>query len=306
MTDRRYRWSHVESALKQITPVSGGFSSAHRGITVLPDGTRVFVKAGVDDTTRRWATKEIAVYRFLNKYSYPYIPRLAAWNDEQTSFALEALLPDDGWDWSDSWNAERLDRTLDAMDALAAITVAGEDFTLFNLLTLDEDDDGWRQLATSPQLQRALLAKLRDTGRDDMADTIDFAASAEHSSRFVFRRDVLVHNDVRADNCAWNPHINGVRLDLDFDAVMALNCLGWAWFHAERYDLAASAYREAADRAEACGSPHETARAPTPGSATSPPPKDPESWRPSCGNAPTRSIRSWTRSWSVKPACGWS
>jgi hypothetical protein len=217
----------VESALKQITPVSGGFSSAHRGITVLPDGTRVFVKAGVDDTTRRWATKEIADYQFLNKYSYPYIPRLAAWNDEQTSFALEALLPDDGWDWSDSWNAERLDRTLDAMDALAAITVAGEDFTLFNLLTLDEDDDGWRQLATSPQLQRALLAKLRDTGRDDMADTIDFAASAEHSSRFVFRRDVLVHNDVRADNCAWNPHINGVRLDLDFDAVMALNCLGW-------------------------------------------------------------------------------
>jgi hypothetical protein len=229
MADRRYRWSHVESALKQITPVSGGFSSAHRGIIVLPDGSRVFVKAGVDDTTRRWATKEIAVYRFLNKYSYPYIPRLAAWNDEHTSFALEALLPDDGWDWSDSWNAERLERTLAAMDALAAITVAGEDFTLFNLRTLDEDDDGWHQLATSPQLQRALLTKLRDTGRDDMADTIDFAASAEHSSRFVFRRDVLVHNDVRADNCAWNPHTNGVKL-IDWN---------WACLGDRRIDVAA-------------------------------------------------------------------
>lgn len=51
------------------------------------------------------------------------------------------------------------------------------------------------------------------------------------------------------------------ELNLDIDAVMALNCMGWAWFHAERYDLAASAYRQAAERAELCGSPHETARA---------------------------------------------
>lgn len=51
------------------------------------------------------------------------------------------------------------------------------------------------------------------------------------------------------------------ELNLEVDAAMALNCLGWVWFHAERYDLAVSAYRDAADRAEACGSPHETARA---------------------------------------------
>ncbi|RSM57852.1 hypothetical protein DMH03_26245 [Amycolatopsis sp. WAC 01376] len=51
------------------------------------------------------------------------------------------------------------------------------------------------------------------------------------------------------------------ELGLDLDAAMALNCLGWAWFHTERHDLAASAYRAAADRAEACGSRYETARA---------------------------------------------
>ncbi|RSN34521.1 hypothetical protein DL990_12760 [Amycolatopsis sp. WAC 01416] len=51
------------------------------------------------------------------------------------------------------------------------------------------------------------------------------------------------------------------ELGLDLDAAMALNCMGWAWFHTERHDQAASAYRAAADRAEACGSRYETARA---------------------------------------------
>ncbi|KFU75948.1 NB-ARC domain-containing protein [Amycolatopsis lurida] len=51
------------------------------------------------------------------------------------------------------------------------------------------------------------------------------------------------------------------ELRLDLDAAMALNCLGWAWYNAERHDLAAPAYRAAADRAEACGSRYETARA---------------------------------------------
>ncbi|WP_410631831.1 ATP-binding protein [Amycolatopsis sp. cmx-4-83] len=51
------------------------------------------------------------------------------------------------------------------------------------------------------------------------------------------------------------------RLDLDFDAAMALNCLGWARFHTGEHDLASAAYREAAARAEACDSSHEAARA---------------------------------------------
>ncbi|MFK0248389.1 ATP-binding protein [Amycolatopsis azurea] len=51
------------------------------------------------------------------------------------------------------------------------------------------------------------------------------------------------------------------ELGLDLDAAMALNCVGWAWYHTKRHDLAASAYRAAAERAEACGSRYETARA---------------------------------------------
>lgn len=51
------------------------------------------------------------------------------------------------------------------------------------------------------------------------------------------------------------------ELELDLDAAMALNCLGWAWFAAGSHDLAGAAYRDAAARAEACGSTYETARA---------------------------------------------
>lgn len=51
------------------------------------------------------------------------------------------------------------------------------------------------------------------------------------------------------------------ELGLDLDAAMALNCLGWAWFHAGHYDRATVAYHDAAERAQACGSSYETARA---------------------------------------------
>jgi transcriptional regulator with XRE-family HTH domain/tetratricopeptide (TPR) repeat protein len=51
------------------------------------------------------------------------------------------------------------------------------------------------------------------------------------------------------------------ELGLDLDAAMALNCLAWAWFHAGSPDRAAAAYRDAAARAEACGSSYEQARA---------------------------------------------
>ncbi|WP_091287814.1 ATP-binding protein [Amycolatopsis xylanica] len=51
------------------------------------------------------------------------------------------------------------------------------------------------------------------------------------------------------------------ELGLDLDAAMALNCLGWAWFHAGHHDRATTAYHDAADRARACGSSYETARA---------------------------------------------
>src|SRR6266702_8906836 len=114
-------WGDIEKSIETLTKVDGGFSSAHRGIVTLLDGTRAFVKVGVNDPTKKWARKEIEVYRFLQRYTYPFIPQLLAHTNNETSFALEALTPEDGWNWSDEWTEERLAKTLEAMDVLAAI-----------------------------------------------------------------------------------------------------------------------------------------------------------------------------------------
>jgi hypothetical protein len=121
MREGKYRWSDVESGLKNITPVNGGYSNAHRGIILLPDGKQAFFKAGVDDATNKWAQKEIATYRFLAKHSFPYIPELLTFREEETGFVLEVLTAQEGWDWTESWNEERLAHTLNAMDTLAKI-----------------------------------------------------------------------------------------------------------------------------------------------------------------------------------------
>ena len=43
-------------------PVSGGFSSARRGIVRLPDGRSFFAKQATCEHTARWLEKEAAIY----------------------------------------------------------------------------------------------------------------------------------------------------------------------------------------------------------------------------------------------------
>jgi thiamine kinase-like enzyme len=203
-------WQDIEQALETITEVDGGFSQAHRGIVTLVNGQRVFVKVGVDDVTKKWAKKEIEVYRFLQRHGYPFIPKFLAYNDDETSFALEAL--DKDWDWSDTWTPERLATTLEAMDMLAAIEPTNRDKEYFSSETLNETDDGWQPLKASKELQETLVAKLCGAGYCNLADTLDITKEAERGAHFVFRHDALVHNDVRADNCAWNPKLQTVKL----------------------------------------------------------------------------------------------
>ncbi len=58
---------------------------------MLPDGMRVFEKAGVNDSTKQWARKEIQVYHFLQRQNYPFIPQMFAHNHNETGLVLEAL-----------------------------------------------------------------------------------------------------------------------------------------------------------------------------------------------------------------------
>ena len=205
-------WDDIEKNIETLRKVDGGFSPAHRGIVTLADGTRAFVKVGVNDPTKNWAKKEVEVYRCLQRQNYPFIPRLFAHNHDQTGFALEALTPEDGWNWSDEWTEERLAKTLEAMDVLAAIQPVGTDSDVFEREMLKESDDGWQPLNASQGLQHTLLNKLRSAGASDLANALNFDAEAEQSATFLFRKESLVHYDVRADNSPWHALRQAVRL----------------------------------------------------------------------------------------------
>jgi thiamine kinase-like enzyme len=205
-------WQTIENALHTLQKSDGGFTTAHRGVITFSDQTQAFVKIGTDDNTKVWARKEIAVYEFLYEHSFPYVPKLLAHNADRTAFALEALTTHAGWDWTDTWNSERLDATLHAMDELAALTSLAAEHENFTRGMISETADGWRPLAESAEKQTILIEKLRASGHNILAETLNVSAMAAQSASFVFRNDSLVHNDVRADNGAWNPSLQTVKL----------------------------------------------------------------------------------------------
>ena len=97
------QWNTIEQALSTIKHASSGYTLAHRGIITLNDRQTAFVKLGVDDTTNAWAKKEIALYEFLASRQYSHVPKLLAVNPERTGFCLEALEPENNWDWTNTW-----------------------------------------------------------------------------------------------------------------------------------------------------------------------------------------------------------
>jgi hypothetical protein len=150
-------------------------------------------------------------------------------NANKTGFALEALLAGDGWDWSDNWTVDRLEATLAAMDTLAGLNPENEAWGDSTEQALDATRNGWQTLLDSVALQQTLQTKLKEAGHTELAHSLDLPSEAERSSRFEFRTDTLVHYDVRADNCAWNPNSKEVML-VDWN---------WAQLGDKRMDMAA-------------------------------------------------------------------
>jgi len=205
-------WSEIEKELSSLRAVEGGFSQAKRGLVTLSNGREIFIKLGLHEHTKAWAKKEIGVYRFLERQGYPYIPELLAVNEDESGFALAACLPEDGWNWKEEWSESRLAKTLEAMDALAAIKPQGTDLAYLSEKALDESDDGWHQLLEMDSLRTRLLEKLKHAGKDHIANTLHFEAEAVRSKQFMFQNSFLVHNDLRSDNCAWNPKTQEIRI----------------------------------------------------------------------------------------------
>ena len=205
-------WKLVEQQMDKIRSVEGGFSPARRGLVTLPNGQEIFVKVGTQENTKKWAQKEVAVYRFLEKHHYPHAPRLLAVSEDETAFALEAYTVGAGWNWRESWDENRLDTTLQAMDDLASISLDDHERSFFLVPTVSQANNGWLPLLDSAESQATLIKKLVGIGAESIANRINFAADAERSRAYRFATDTLVHHDIRADNCAWNENFRQVRV----------------------------------------------------------------------------------------------
>lgn len=209
---QKLTWNDIKQRVGSLSKVDGGFSPAHRGIMRLASGEQIFVKVGVDESTKKWAKKEIETYRFLERAKYKFIPVFLACDEQETSFALEALTTENGWDWTTTWSEPRLIKTLESLDELAKIIPKGTDKDFFSFQEFGDIDDGWSPLEKSEELQNTLVKKLKAAGFGELASKIDFSKMVKKSKAFHFRHDTLVHHDVRADNCAWNEKINSVKL----------------------------------------------------------------------------------------------
>lgn len=220
------KWNDLESYFPKMEPVEGGYSDAKRGIITDPNGRRFFIKAGVSEATRGWAQKETRVYDFLKQSGFAHIPQVVAKSDDNASFALEALEATDGWDWTENWNDARVASTLNALDELATITPPVDNPDVITPI-LSTSPNGWVELSQSEERRVALGQKLISRDLSEIITKIEeFAGS---TSNFIFRKEALVHNDVRADNCAWNKHTGEVKL------------VDWNWLELgdRRTDLAA-------------------------------------------------------------------
>lgn len=219
-------WSQIEDSLPTFTSTVGGFSGARRGIVTTPDNKKLFVKIGTDEQTKGWAKKEIESYAFLEEKGFSYIPRLLSTNADNTGFAVDALLPEEGWDWTDTWSRERLDATLRAMDTLALMKPDSKYAELLKPVISDADN-GWPKLLASAEQQAFLATKLATS--PDRKVLEELQAQTEKASSYVIHHDTLVHDDVRADNCPWNKQTGEVKL------------VDWNWLELgdRRLDLAA-------------------------------------------------------------------
>lgn len=206
------QWSDIEQRLGSLKGVEGGFSQAQRGLVTLSNGQEVFVKVGLHENTKKWAKKEIAVYRFLERHNYTHSPHLLSTNKDESGFAIEAFSPSEGWDWQDNWDEQRLIATLKAMEDLATLPLSEEERAFFSESNISQDDNGWQSLFASEEKQKLLLQKLHGIRAEDVASRLNFYADAERSAGYEFADDALVHYDIRADNCAWNKATRQVRI----------------------------------------------------------------------------------------------
>lgn len=196
----KYDWKKdIEPYLHTMQDVVGGFTPAKRGIVTLEDGTKVFVKIAVDSNTAKWLQKEIKAYTKLNEMRYKYAPRLLSSREDCGAMAIEYL---EGASFENAWNKDKLDAVIAAQDELKTLTdnFRGGDFKSNDVAELG---DNWPEILHGDNLS-LINSKLKKLDSDLEFSCKQIEAYRDELTGFKIKEDVLIHEDIRADNFGYD------------------------------------------------------------------------------------------------------
>lgn len=169
-----------------------GLSSAYRFSVLLEDDSKVFVKAATDDDTEKWLRNE---YLVLSTYKEAFMPAVVNWIDIPATRPVLITQDLTGAYWPASnagviWRNNDIDLLLDTVQKLS--TIKGHP-TLSNLR--NDSAAIWTKIAEDPQW----FLTLNVCSENWLEHSIDYLIEAE--KRVDETGDILVHGDIRSDNC---------------------------------------------------------------------------------------------------------
>lgn len=210
-------WATIDERLSEAKQITGGFSKAFKGTLRLNNGQEVFVKLAANDAKSQcYVEHEINAYNFLARNGYKYMARVLSVAPDKKGFAIEVLGQDNGWTWPSQWTKPCLEDVLSAMDSLNHIRPINESGDLFiGVRQVDENRKGWATLGSSPEMQERLEYRLRGRVSNGLV-TLNFIKKMIHKeAKFKFKKDTLVHNDIRSYNCTWHEKYGAKLIDFD-------------------------------------------------------------------------------------------
>lgn len=208
-----YDWQRdIAPRIPRLEASTQGYTAAFTGLINLVDGSQVFVKCATDQNSERWIRKEIRAYRLLQNAGYDYMPRLLAVNSDETAFAVQALI---GYDFSPAWHVDKLHAVMRARKDLKALRYLFEGDQDFSVRKVAGVRNRWPVLQDQTMLARA-NAVLEQCGFESVGMGVveRCNASLQH---WQGRQDTLIHDDLRADNFAYDPQTKTGKL------------IDWAW-----------------------------------------------------------------------------
>ena len=204
-----YNWDqNIAPYLHTMQPVEGGYSTATRGVVTLGDGKKVFVKIAEGETTIKWLQKEVDVYIKLNAAGYAYIPQLLAHSGDRSAMAIE-YLADAHFD--NVWDEDKLNAILAAQDELKKYAYLFTDDPAYTLESVVGRDSKWSAVMAPGAIER-LNKKFRMLSVDITLDQGQLEAYAAMLNGWHMQEDTLVHQDIRADNFAYDTTTHRGRL----------------------------------------------------------------------------------------------